>query len=68
MSEKTLLKIEGMSCQHCVNAVSEALGGLAGVEKVKVDLKKGEARVRHGVDVDLQAMKDAVAEAGFTVG
>jgi copper ion binding protein len=66
MSEKTLLKVEGMSCQHCVAAVTEALSALPGVEKVKVDLKKGEAKVRHAAEVTLQSLKDAVVEAGFT--
>jgi copper ion binding protein len=66
MSEKTVLSVEGMSCQHCVKAVSDALGALSGVEKVKVDLKKGEAKVKHDVSVNVQALKDAVAAAGFT--
>jgi len=67
MSEKITLKIEGMSCQHCVNAVSNALSSLPGVKKVKVDLKKGEAKIEHEPDVNLQDMKSAVIEAGFSV-
>jgi copper chaperone len=66
MSEKTRLKVEGMSCQHCVSAVNDALSALPGVEKVKVDLKKGEAKVQHGVEVSVQALKDAVVAAGFS--
>jgi copper chaperone len=66
MSVKTILKVEGMHCQHCVSAVSEALGSLPGVEKVKVDLAKGEAKVKHGIDVGIEALKDAVAKAGFS--
>jgi copper ion binding protein len=66
MSEKTVLKVEGMHCQHCVSAVSEALGALPGVEKVKVNLAKGEAKVKHGVEVSVQTLRDAVAEAGFS--
>ncbi|MDR3037112.1 MAG: copper ion binding protein [Coriobacteriales bacterium] len=67
MSEKTVLHVEGMSCQHCVNAVTEALSGVPGVKKAKVDLKKSEALVKHDADASLEAMKDAVVEAGFTV-
>jgi copper ion binding protein len=66
MSEKTLLKVDGMSCQHCVAAVTDALSSLPGVEKVKVDLRKGEAKVKHAAEVTLQSLKDAVDEAGFT--
>jgi copper chaperone len=65
MSEKTLLRVEGMNCPHCVAAVTDALGALPGVEKVKVNLEKGEAKVKHGVEVSVQALKDAVTEAGF---
>ena len=41
--DKTHLKIEGMTCQHCVSHVTEALEGVAGVASAKVNLKKGEA-------------------------
>lgn len=58
------LKIEGMSCQHCVKAVNEALAGVAGVEKVvDVNLEKGEARVEGNADV--QALIAAVEEEGY---
>jgi copper ion binding protein len=66
MSEKTVLSVEGMSCQHCVKAVSDALSALPGVEKVKVDLKKGEAKIKHDISVDVRTLKDAVTTAGFT--
>ena len=58
------LKIEGMSCQHCVKAVNEALAGVAGVEKVvEVNLESGEARVEGSADV--AALIAAVEEEGY---
>jgi copper ion binding protein len=66
MSEKTVLSVEGMSCQHCVKAVTDALSALPGVEKVKVDLKKGEAKIKHDAEVGIQTLKDAITTAGFT--
>lgn len=39
------LKIEGMSCGHCVKAVTEALEGVEGVERARVDLAGGKAVV-----------------------
>ncbi|GMO47338.1 MAG: copper ion binding protein [Termitinemataceae bacterium] len=65
---KTILQIEGMSCEHCVKAVTEALHGIDGIKKAKVNLKKKTAIVDHGETVGLDAMKAAVTEAGFTVG
>jgi len=37
------IKIAGMSCQHCVMAVTKVLSGIDGVSNVKVNLEKGEA-------------------------
>ena len=44
---KTKLSIEGMSCDHCVRAVTEALQGLSGVTKAVVTLKTKSAEVEH---------------------
>jgi copper ion binding protein len=62
---KTTLKIEGMSCEHCVHHVTEALKGVAGVSSAKVDLKKKSAEVEHGDSVTQAALKTAVEEAGY---
>ena len=37
------IKIKGMSCQHCVMAVTRALSAVDGIKDVKVDLKSGIA-------------------------
>jgi copper chaperone len=39
------LQIKGMTCEHCVRAVTKALQGVTGVDKVSVDLGAGRARV-----------------------
>ncbi|MDR2369859.1 MAG: cation transporter [Treponema sp.] len=64
---KTTLNIEGMSCEHCVRHVTEALEGMAGVASAKVNLKKKSALVNHKETVTLEAMKAAVEEAGYTI-
>jgi copper ion binding protein len=64
---KTELKVEGMSCQHCVNAVQEALEGIPGVQKAKVNLKKASAVVKHDETVVADALVGAIKEAGFQV-
>jgi len=66
MSDKILMRIDGMSCQHCVEAVTQALSSVPLVKKVKVDLKKGEAKIDCLPGADIQRMKEAVVEAGFT--
>ena len=42
-----VLKVHGMSCDHCVRAVTQALKGVAGVERASVDLKQGRAVVEY---------------------
>ncbi|OUM93050.1 MAG: hypothetical protein BAA04_02745 [Firmicutes bacterium ZCTH02-B6] len=66
--ETKVLKISGMSCQHCKMAVTNALKGVAGVESVEVDLSEGKATVRFDPAVATdEAMRAAVEEAGYEV-
>jgi Cu+-exporting ATPase len=63
---KKTLSIEGMSCNHCVNHVKNALTEVSGVEGAEVDLAQKSAVVT-GSALDDAALKAAVAEAGYAV-
>lgn len=64
--EKMKLKISGMSCQHCVKTVKDALTALEGVQSAKVNLRKGEAVVRFDeLYVNPFNLRDAITQAGF---
>jgi copper chaperone len=58
--------VKGMSCAHCVAAVSTEVGELPGVSSVEVDLPSGAVLVR-GSHVDGTAVKAAVEEAGYSL-
>ena len=63
---KTKLKINGMSCQHCVKTVTDALTELPGVRRAKVNLRKGEAVVHFDASrVDTTNLTEAIITAGF---
>ena len=62
-SERTYT-VEGMTCGHCELAVREEVEGLAGVESASADRADGRLVVR-GVEVDDEAVRAAVAEAGY---
>ena len=64
-SMEKLLKIEGMSCNHCVNHVKEALEGLDGVKEASVSLEKNQARVILDKEVSEKSLKDVVKKAGY---
>jgi copper chaperone len=67
--EKQTLKVGGMSCEHCVRAVSGAVGGLAGVANVSVDLKGGTVTFHYDpAQTPLTAIKAAIVDAGYEAG
>ena len=61
------IKIKGMSCQHCVMAVTKALAALDGVKDVKVDLKSGVATYEEVKAVDPKMVAAAIKKAGYEV-
>lgn len=58
-----ILHIDGMSCSHCLNAVSRALHTVSGVEVKSVQI--GRAEVEVGAPQAVDALVAAVAEAGY---
>lgn len=56
--------VEGMTCDHCVNAVRTEVSSVAGVSAVDVDLGTKLVRVS-GEDIDDAAVLAAVEEAGY---
>ncbi len=61
------IKIKGMSCQHCVMAVTKALNAIDGVKNVQVDLKTGTATYEETKPVDAKVVAAAVKKAGYDV-
>ncbi|MCS7197912.1 MAG: heavy metal translocating P-type ATPase [Candidatus Bipolaricaulota bacterium] len=62
---KTILKVKGMSCQHCVQSVTKALQGIAGVRAVSVSLERGRAEIEHNESVSPMSLKQAITDAGY---
>ena len=62
------IKVKGMSCQHCVMAVTKALSAIDGIKDVKVDLKSGQATYDETKPVDAKVIADAVKKAGYEIG
>ena len=58
-------EVEGMSCEHCVRAVTGELEQLDGVTAVRVDLATGAVEVDSNDVLPGAAVRDAVAEAGY---
>ncbi len=64
MSASTFTVV-GMTCSHCVNAVTEEVSQLPGVTDVDVDLASGGLTITSDAPVDESAVQAAVEEAGY---
>ncbi|MHA6261391.1 copper chaperone CopZ [Sporosarcina sp. CAU 1771] len=64
---KEIIKVEGMSCNHCVNAIETSVGEITGVSTVKVDLGKKEVAVEFENVTSLDQIKETIEDQGFDV-
>jgi len=64
--KKIVMRIGGMSCQHCVHAVERALQGVAGVKKVQVDLAGSQAVLEIDENTfDWKTAEKAIIDQGY---
>jgi copper ion binding protein len=57
--------VTGMTCGHCVQAVTSEVSALPGVSEVTVDLASGAVAVTSDKPLDTDQVREAVAEAGY---
>jgi len=62
---KEILKVEGMSCGHCVNSIESSVGELNGVSSVKVDLANHEVTVEYDNEETLSQIKETIEDQGY---
>ena len=61
----TIYQVSGMTCEHCVRAVTTEVGALPGVRDVAVDLDTGAVTVVSDQPLDPETVRAAVDEAGY---
>ena len=67
MSVSTSYVVTGMTCAHCVHAVTEEVSAVGGVTRVDVDLESGRLTVVSDNEVPFDLVSAAVDEAGYSV-
>lgn len=70
MSLTTSYTVSGMTCEHCVKAVTQELENLDGVSTVSIELVAGGDSAVHVTSanaLDPAAVRDAVDEAGYAL-
>lgn len=66
--ETLILFVEGMSCEHCVNAVKNAVSSVDGVKDVAVDLDGGKVTIKYDLMLtDIDKVKEQITEAGYVI-
>ena len=66
--ESITVKVSGMSCQHCVKSVTNAVSALPGVSNVNVDLETGNVEVEADLSKTLsEEIKNAIEDQGYDV-
>jgi len=64
---QSVIRVDGMSCAHCVKAVTGAVNALRGISDVAVDLKAKTVTVEHDLTLPLDIIKYEIEEQGYDV-
>ena len=62
------LKVEGMTCQHCVQIINDSLKNREGIETVDVNINKKEVKVEYDEEkVELEQIFNDISALGFEI-
>ena len=64
--ERTVVKVDGMTCAGCVRSVTNVLQALPGVETAVVSLEQGQATVSFDAEqISVESLRRAIEDAGY---
>ncbi len=63
---KTILKVEGMTCNHCKMSVEKFVGRIDGVKSVTATPNENKVEIEG--DADIKAIKETIEKLGYRVG
>lgn len=64
---KKIIKINGMSCNHCKMSIEQALKNIEGIENVEVNLEDKQAIIETSKEIKNETIIDVIDEIGFEV-
>lgn len=63
--QEHFIRIDGMTCNHCVKNVTELLSALPGITEVNVTLEPGGATLRSSEPLNKDLIRNTLDDAGF---
>lgn len=64
---KTIIKVDGMSCNHCANKIKESLESILGVKEVSVNIDLKEVVILSDKELDMDSIKEKIESLGYKV-
>lgn len=61
------ITVTGMSCQHCVSAVTNALNAIDGISDITIDLLSGQVEWKEATPVPMEIIESAIVGIGFEI-
>lgn len=58
-------RVPGISCDHCVRAITNEVSAIAGVQQVLVSVADKQVQVSHDAPISVDTLIHAIQEAGF---
>lgn len=62
---ETVIRVEGMMCEHCEKRVKDCLEALDSIEEAQCDYKQGTVKITFSKEPDLKELKKAISSAGY---
>lgn len=61
------ITVTGMSCQHCVKAVTTTLEAIKGISNVSIDLVSGNVEWKEATPIPTEIIENAITGIGFKI-
>lgn len=64
---KEMLNVDGMNCNHCIDKITRFVGEIEGVKNIQVSLESKSVEVEFETPANLEMIREAIEDAGFSV-
>ena len=62
---RKIIRVSGMTCEHCASRVKTAFGDIDGVKKVKINLNEGLVSIFTDKEIEVDVFKNEIERLGY---